>query len=212
MAKIVGPLHSDDASGLYGGEKTGVVYSKWRNKRYTRTYALDVANPRAAKQLPNRALVRCLNSLWKAMSDEGKAYWASYGAMWELPGWQSFVKYNLRQAQVGWGPQVAVNTEHTESPSAPTALTAETVAPGCVLLTWHDSDEGWTSLIHAGGTDDFTVAMQNLAFAGAVTDSADLRQATVQIAPGTYYFRARSASTDGSVGAPTTAVGPIVVE
>ena len=208
MTKVTGPMHSDDASGLYGGTKTGVIFSGWRGVRYTREYAVP-AQPRTVAQLRNRAIVRCLNALWTGFTELEKGYWTTYGAIYDLPGYQAFCKYNLLQAQQGWMPQPTVSLEHLGTPDAPTNLAAAVVDSNLVT-TWTDDTLAFTTGVHLGTGSGFTPSLANLAYATPATDGED-RQATIVVAAGTYYVRARSGDSDGGVGAPTAAVGPFVV-
>jgi hypothetical protein len=64
MAKIIGPMHSDNAMGLYGGRRNGVVYSRWNRVSYTRALAIDPADPHTLDQLHMRAtLCGCAQNL-----------------------------------------------------------------------------------------------------------------------------------------------------
>jgi hypothetical protein len=208
MTRIMGPMHSDDARGLYGGTKTGVVFSAWRGARYTKSYAVP-RNPRTVRQLGMRALLRCLNALWATLSDAEKSYWTAYGSAYNLPGFQAFCKYNMRQAGEGWMPQLEANEEHLSAPTAPTALAAN-VVDNVIVVTWTDAALAYTTGIHVGTAGGFTPAMRNLTYATPATDGED-RQCTLRVAPGTYYLKARNADEDGGVGAPTASVGPVVI-
>lgn len=209
MAKVYGPLHSDAARGEYGGKKTGVVYSNWNRVAYIRRAALDISNPRTVRQTRNRAILRCLNALWARLDDPEKVAWTAYGRSLGLPGFQAYCKYNLLQAQEGWMPQLQVNEEHLGQPTAPTNLAA-TVVDNSILATWTDDTLSNTSALHLAVSAGFTAAMSNLVYATPATDGED-RQATIKVAPGTYYMKARSGDEDGGEGAATIAVGPIVI-
>jgi hypothetical protein len=208
MARVVGPLHSDDASGLYGGVKAGTVFSRWRSTRYVRSYAAG-SNPRTVQQLRNRTVLSCLNELWKTFGDAEKAYWATAGSEWDLPGWQMFCRYNLGQALQGWMPQDVKNSQHLTEETAPTALAA-TVVDNVLVISWTDDAGSFSTGVHVGVSPTFTVAMSNCGYATMAQGALD-RQCTIRVAPGTYYVRARSGAVDGGVGAPTAAVGPYVI-
>ncbi len=208
MAKITGPLHSDDASGLYGGKKTGIVYSGWRRTRYVRT-RVDPKNPRSVKQHRQRTILACCNAIWATFSDPEKAYWTTFGLSLGLPGWQSFCKYNLLQAGEGWMPQMEKNEEHLGTPTAPTATTAS-VIDNAIIATWTDGTLSYTSAVHLGTTAGFSPAMSNIVYATPATDGGE-RQATILVAAGTYYLKTRSGDEDGGTGAATIAIGPLVV-
>ena len=208
MARIVGPMHSDDARGLYGGISNGVVYSAWRRFRYTRTRVTS-ENPRTIKQHGKRARLRVCNAIWKAFTDPEKAYWTDYGTPLGLPGWQAFVRYNMLTQSDGWGAQLQVNTQHLGVPAPPTSLAAS-VVDNVIVATWTDGTLSYTSGLHLGIDAGFTPAMSNVVYETPATDGED-RQATIRIAPGTYYIKARSTDEDGGVGAPSDSVGPLII-
>jgi hypothetical protein len=164
--------------------------------------------PRTPRQLRNRAVLRCLGGLWKGFSDPDKAYWAEL-IVGSQTAYNAFCSYNLRQAVQGWMPQMAVNAMHLGTPAAPTAPAA-TVVDNTIHVTWTDGTLAYTTGIHLGASAGFEPAMSNLVYATLATDGDD-RQATIVVAPGTWYLKARSGDEDGGVGTPTTSVGPLVI-
>jgi hypothetical protein len=207
MAKFMQTSEAGPGCGKAGGR---VWYNRKGDSTWNRNrqYRGDVAQPRTVRQLRNRAVMRCLVALWKGFSAPDKEYWKEQATTLQS-GWNAFCQYNLKQAVEGWMPQQEKSTEHLGTPAAPTALAAE-VVDNTIRVTWTDGTLGYTTGLHLGTSAGFTPAMSNLVYCVLATDGDD-RQATINVAPGTYYLKARSGDEDGSEGAPTTSVGPLVV-
>ena len=209
MAKVIGPLHSDQAAGLYGGATAaGLVYANWRRIYYVRSW-VKPANPRSVFQISNRAFLTGLIELWATFGDAEKAYWADYGQLFNLPAWNAFTSYNLKSKQEGWMPQDVVNSQHLTTETAPTNLAGQ-VVDNSLVLTWTDDAGAYTTGIHLGGTNAFPVSQTNLAYC-TVTQGGVTRQCTIKCKAGVYYARARSGAVDGGVGAACVGVGPFVL-
>ena len=208
MARVMGPLHSDRASGLYGGIGTGLVFSIWRGRPYTRTWS-DPEQPRTVLQVSPRARLRGAKGVWDTLNTSQKEYWESYGEMFDLPAWQSFCSYELRQRVQGWGMQLEANSEHLETPDAPIDLDGE-VQEGQIIATWTDVAAPYTVGLYLGTSAGFTPSTSLSVYETLSVDGAE-RQATITVAPGTYYLKARGGGQDGGWGAPSIGVGPLVV-
>jgi len=209
MAKVIGPLHSDQASGLYGGATAaGVIYSNWRRIYYTRSWKRP-ANPRTVFQISSRAVIPASMELWRSFGDAEKAYWNDYGLLFNLPAFQAFISYQLQQKQQGWMMQDVVNSQHITTEVAPANLAGQ-VVDNHLILTWTDATGAFTTGIHLVPTQAGVVSMSNLAYATLATDGLT-RQCTLSAAAGIYYARARSGAVDGGVGAASVGVGPFVL-
>jgi hypothetical protein len=209
MARIIGPMHSDDARGEYGGPANGVVFSAWGNKRYAKRAPVDPEHPLTIPVVGHRAFMRLCHDVWTTFDSSQKAYWKAYGAGIPLPGFQAFEHYNMLQAEQGWGPQLVTNAEHMSAPAAPTALAA-TVIRHFLRITWTDAALAYTTFICAGTEVGFTPIVPDGIYS-CLTNGGEDRQATVKLDPGTYYLKAFSADEDGGTGVATASVGPLVI-
>jgi hypothetical protein len=200
--------------GAIRGRIGGVVYRHRKGDEganVVQNYDGKVENPRTLAQLRNRCLFSCLSAICDAFSEVNWAYWKAEAKSSgkAMSARNAFYSYCLKQAKIGWMPQMARNPAHLSMPAAPTALAA-TVVDNAIVVTWTDAELAFTTGIHLGAAGGFTPSMRNLAYAVAVTGGED-RQGTILIAPGTYYIKARSGAIDGGVGAPTVSVGPVVI-
>jgi hypothetical protein len=209
MAKIIGPMHSDNAMGLYGGSRNGVVYSRWNRVSYTRALAIDPADPHTLDQLHMRATMGCLSEMWADASPAEQAYWRTRARRAGISTWNAFCSYNLRQIGLSYLPQMTVCKAHHMGGTPPTDLAA-TVVANCVRITWTDAALAFTTGIcmgTAGGFDPCSLNLVHLSLA----DPGAGRLVTIVIAPGSYYIKALSGSADGGVSAATASVGPVVI-
>ena len=76
MAKVIGPLHSDSASGAYG--KT-LVFATWKGIKYVRAYVIP-ANPNTAAQQVIREYFSTAVDKWQTEIQTVKDAWNTYAA------------------------------------------------------------------------------------------------------------------------------------
>jgi hypothetical protein len=194
-----------------GGRIGGVIYYQLPGREgetFARTQPSVVAQPRTPLQQSNRMLMRGFGCVWARLSAAEKAAWRGRARVGQN-GWLAFSGYNYHQAAQGWMPQATPHTTHVDTPAAPTALTAE-IVEHVLYVWWVDAAGALATGVHVGPDPDFTPAMTNLVVCEAARAGLT-RQATILIAAGTYYVKARSGGEDGGVGVATAGVGPVVI-
>jgi hypothetical protein len=153
-------------------------------------------------------LFRGAAALWRTFSPAERACWAA-----EVRGgenaWLAFNGYALRLGREGFLPQAVKTALHVGAPPPPSELTV-TAQEHCLVFSWRDTPGAYTTGIFVGTTTDFTSAMSNLVSCKP-TKPGEVRQATVLLAPGSYYVVARSGAPDGGIGPASAAVGPVEV-
>jgi len=90
MVRTRAALMSLDASGTLA--KT-LVHSSCRGKTYTRRHVVP-SDPKTAKQMAARALMRWLCRNWAAVTAPQRATWTPLAAELNLPNYQAYIKHN----------------------------------------------------------------------------------------------------------------------
>lgn len=100
MARITGPLHSDDASGRFAGS---LVFAKWKGRNYVRQLVTP-ANPKSAAQTGVRSMMAWLATWWSSFTTGNKATWDALAASKEISSFNAFVGECLKRWQTNSGP------------------------------------------------------------------------------------------------------------
>jgi hypothetical protein len=100
MARISNPLRCERASGTLG--KT-IIYSSWRGRPYAKRYAAP-AVPNTPGQRAQQARIALGNTLWKSLTADERAAWATVGAPDHLPGYHVFIRHVCRSVIAGQEP------------------------------------------------------------------------------------------------------------
>jgi len=100
MALLVGPLHSDDASGKFA---KCIVYAKWKGRNYGRQL-VQPGNPKSAKQTSVRAMMTWLSKHWSTLSSNDQETWAGIAAANDVSAFNAFIGENMERWQYNAGP------------------------------------------------------------------------------------------------------------
>jgi hypothetical protein len=76
MAKVIGPLHSDGASGQIG--KT-LVFATWKGIKYCKAYVIP-GNPQTVEQVTQRGYFSLASGAWKQENTTVKTAWNTYAS------------------------------------------------------------------------------------------------------------------------------------
>jgi hypothetical protein len=145
-------------------------------------------------------------AVWRTFTPAERAYWAEQARSGQN-SWLAFSTYTQRLGREGFLPQAVKTALHVGAPPPPSELTA--IAQGhSLVFTWRDAPGAYTTGIFVGITPDFIPAISTLVSC-MPTKLGEPRQATVLLAPGTYYVVARSGATDGGIGPAGAVVGPV---
>jgi hypothetical protein len=82
LAKVVNPLHSDEARGKIGG----LIFNTSRGIRYVKS-ATSPSQPRTAAQLNVRSIMTTITREWKALTQVQRDAWATYADANPIPDW-----------------------------------------------------------------------------------------------------------------------------
>ena len=105
MALLIGPLHSDQASGTIGNT---ITYSRWKGKPYAR-FRVVPNNPMTPAQISVRTALRLLTEAWRLEETLGtdpndQVVDAAYKALWNvavgsraMSGFNFYVKRYMEQ-------------------------------------------------------------------------------------------------------------------
>jgi len=196
MARVTGPLHSDDASGTLNGSMT---FSKWKGRSYVRT-TITPHNPQTAKQVGVRAMMRFLAQAWKSIAPTPQASWAALGTSRMISAFNAFVGVALTNWQTLLAPQQTYNATRATTPLTVTTQTAAGSA-GAVTLTITPSGATaiWGVAIFRG-TTGFTPSFANCIAVLPTSTANPLTYVDSPLDAATYYYRSAVFNTDGILG------------
>lgn len=143
MAKVLNPLHSEDARGSVGG----ITYSTTYSGAVAKKKARPVTRSEPYKQ-SNRARVGFLSRKWGALTQGQRDSWKAwaqdhpepdgFGGTFIMSGINAFVKLNFNSMRLGLPADIQLLPPETECPASLDTLTAVTgvVAAGDIDLEW----------------------------------------------------------------------------
>jgi hypothetical protein len=196
MVRLIGPAHSDHASGTLNGSLT---FSKWKGRHYART-CVTPKNPKAAKQIGVRVMMRYLSQLWKNLGAPAKATWTALATSRAISGFNAFVSVNM----AAWQTFVFPNPQYNVAP-ATTGLdvTTQTVAGGVGVATVSVTPSDDTDIAAVAvfrGTTGFVPNWTNCVALLPVSTNDPVLFTDSPLTAGSYYYRSAIVTTDGVVG------------
>lgn len=194
MAKITGPLMSLDASGSVAST---ITFSKWKGRNYVRQL-VKPANPKSAAQTAFRAMFGFLSSIWKTMSPTDQGSWDTLAAMGNYSPFNAFTHFNQKLWTQVLTPTANSSYAQAGTPSAPTAFTAT----GGVRQITIDASLGasatqWGMIVYRNANTGFTPTQNDVVGILKAPPSDDTVFLDSGLAPGTYYYRIATFTTDG---------------
>jgi len=197
MARVQGPLFSQDASGTVAGTLT---YSKWKGRNYVRN-RVDPANPKTAKQTGVRAMMQFLAQTWATIAAEVQATWVELADSRQISAFNAFVSNNLSRWQNFLGPSQANPAAET---STPLTISAHTYTGGSKQVTLSLTASGNTALQGIAifrdtaeiTTTDWTKCIHII----QCTTAGPHVFVDSPLDAGTYHYRACTVQTDGVLG------------
>jgi len=127
MARITGPLHSDDASGRFAGS---LVFAKWKGRNYVRQLVTP-ENPKSAAQSGVRSMMKWLSKRWITVSAPSKLTWDDLAEAAQISAFNAFVGHNLTRWQANDGPTDAYPAAEANTDLLPDSIATE----GAILVT-----------------------------------------------------------------------------
>lgn len=207
MARITGPLHSDDASGRFAGS---LVFAKWKGRNYVRQLVTP-ANPKSAAQTGVRSMMAWLATWWSSFSDPNKATWDALAASKEISSFNAFVGECLKRWQTNSGPTIEYPAAEANDTLDPDAFAVD----GVILVT-----SGAAGYVDMSATPDSTGAADAkgvMIFRGdaaptpfswakcikiiEVTLGAEWTYTDSPLDAGTYHYKIAYFGDDGVIGA-----------
>jgi hypothetical protein len=197
MARVYGPLHSDDASGSIKG---GTTFSKWKGRNYVRA-RVTPSNPRTAAQTGNRAMFAFLAAFWTGFTQAMKDSWSEVAAATNVTLYNAYMGTNLKRWQ-------SFKSPTKEYPAAETAcaltISAHTFTGGTGLATLSITPSAATDIWGFVILRDLAAIVTpawNLACAVIPANGANaVTYVDSPLAAGTYHYRVAAINKDGSMG------------
>lgn len=197
MARLTGPLHSDDARGSIKG---GVTYSGWRGRAYARA-TVTPRNPKSAKQLGVRGMMSFLAASWAAIKVASAASWQGLADAGIFSTYNAYVQHNLNRWQNFLAPTASYPAAGS---STPNTVTTQTPTGGAgqvnISLEWSTNADDWGVAIlrdtSAITTPDWTKVIDVV----APTSAGKLTYVDSPLTAGTYYYRTVILNKDGVMG------------
>ena len=197
MARVSGPLHSDAASGKLAD---ALVYSKWKGRAYVRQLVTP-ANPKSAKQIGVRSMMKFLAQAWAAIGSVGWATWDALALSQQVSAFNAYVGHNLGRWQVGDPPTQEYPAAEATTPaaitSAPLTGHADYVT---AVVTPAANDDIWGVAVFR---DPAAITAPTWANCVAIVAREDVTAFTFTDSPlaaGTYHYRFAAINTDGIMG------------
>jgi hypothetical protein len=204
MAVVSGPLMSLGASGQVGG---AIVFSSWKGRPVVRQLVTP-SNPKSAKQVANRVMMRFLSQQWALLSGTNQASWDNLARSTNIAPVNAYTSYNMRRWTQFTPPTAELN--HAAGTPATTAVVTATAGVGQASLSiaLGTLNDNWGVAVFAKLGSAPTGIFTEVAYVlrGVATP------ALVVITPltaGTWHFKARPFTLYGdwgTLGADATAV------
>lgn len=197
MARVQGPLHSDQANGTFAGSLT---FARWKGRDYVRQ-RVDPANPKSALQTGVRSMMSWLSKRWASVSAPNKATWDAIAESLQISAFNAFIRGNMDRWDDSDAPSDA-----TPAAEAGTAVTITT------FTTTGDAGYVDVSITPSGGADHVgfivyrdtaEITAPSRATVVKVIDSDGANAVNFvdsDLAAGTYHYRCAAFNNDGSLG------------
>lgn len=204
MAVVSGPLMSLGASGQVGG---AIVFSSWKGRPVVRQLVTP-ANPKSAKQVSNRSMMRFLSQQWSQLSGTNQASWEALARSTNIAPVNAFTSHNMRRWTQFTPPTSELN--HASGTPATTAVTTATAGVGQASLSiaLGTLNDNWGVAIFAKLGSAPTGIFTEIAYIIEGTATPALVVIT-PLTAGTWHFKARPFTLYGdwgTLGADATAV------
>jgi hypothetical protein len=197
MARVTGPLHSDTASGSIKG---GLTFGAWKGRAYVRQ-TVTPANPKSAKQLGVRGMMRFLARAWAALSAPAKASWDTVAASKMISAYNAYLGENLMRWQEAKGPTQALPAAEASTPLTVSAHTY-TGGQGCASLSLTPSGATniWGFIIYRDTAEITTPNWDKSVAVVAANGANPVTYTDSPLEAGTYHYRAAVINSDGIIG------------
>jgi len=187
MVKVSGPAMSMDASGKLGG---ALVFSKWKGRPYVRSLVTP-ANPKSAKQLSVRAMMKFLSQGWSSVSAADQATWATIADNLKVSNFNAYQRGGMKRWASFKAP--SSDTPATEDGTLPSGGSiTPTGGVGEVTVEYSNMSggDGWGVMIFRSTTSGFTPGFSNLVQVLDCPDGASVEWIDTPLDADTYYYNA----------------------
>lgn len=195
MARVNGPLHSDDAHGQLAHS---LVFAKWKGRNYTRQYVTP-NNPKAAKQVGVRAMFRYLTQWWA--NSANRADWDALAAQKEISAFNAYIQFNMNLWDDSDPPSDAYPNAQTACTVTVSTFTT-TGEQGAVNISATPSGGvGHEAVIIFRDDAEITVPSRTKVIAVLQTNGASaVTHVDSDLEAGTYHYRAAFINLAGGMG------------
>lgn len=195
MAVASGPLMSLGASGKLGG---AIVFSSWKGRPVVRQLVTP-SNPKSAKQLARRAMMRFLTQYWASISGADQATWDTLAKASNIAPVNAYVAHNQR-LWTQFNPPT-LSYLHAAGVPATTAVVTATggVGQASLSIALGTLNDNWGVAIFAKLGSAPTGIFTEVIYVATGTATPALAVITPLI-PGTWHFKARPFTKYGDWG------------
>jgi len=199
MARLIGPLFSQQARGTFGG----VLNFQHTQGRSTVRRKPETANPNTLPQINSRAIHRFLTAAWNGprITQADKDAWALVATRTVTSAFQAFLTTNLNRYAHALGPTLAPPPASADTPATYTGAWSATGGVGQITITTtiNTLNDGWGTMLHGDHSATVTITNKNLLAIGR-TAAAGLQTFIIpNVPPGTYSCQRRSLSRHGAI-------------
>jgi hypothetical protein len=188
---------SVDASGTYARTLT---FSKWKGRNYVRERVIP-ANPKSAKQMGVRAMLKFLAQAWAAIGASPQASWAADAAAKSISPFNEYCSANLSRWQGVDGP---TKTNPAAETSAPLTITTQTLTGGVgqvtVDVTPSAATDIWAIAIFRDTAAITTPNWTNCIAVVLANGASLVSYVDSPLVAGTYHYRTAAMNIDGIIG------------
>jgi len=197
MARTIGPLHSDDASGTFA---KALTFAKWKGRSYVRQ-RVDPANPKSAKQVGVRAMMRFLAQAWATIGSTPQGTWLEGATAKAISAFNQFVSLNLARWQNNEPPSQSYPAAEASTPAAITSapLTGHEGYATAVVTPAANADI-WGVVVYRETAEITSPTWANCVAVIPRDDVTAFTFTDSPLAAGTYHYRFAAINTDGIIG------------
>lgn len=207
MVRVNAPALSLDASGSLGN---AMVFSKWKGRNYVRSL-VKPANPRSGGQVGMRAMFRWLSQFWASISAGDQATWEDRAEQKVISEFNAYMSYNQDRWRDFKAPsQVDPAGEGGTPPTEGTLAASAGIRSITVTQPITAAADGWGIVFFRSTTTGFDTAWDNAIGIAAVDGTNDVIWVDSPLDPDTYYYKIRSITDDGVLGAESAEVNATV--
>lgn len=207
MVKLLGPLHSQRASGVLG---RAIQFSKWKGRDYVGKKR-NPRQPRTRPQLSARIFMGRMANLWEGLTVTEKASWLQHPEAERTSAYHAYLKENSIRYQKLPNTRWGIDDAHC-APTATWPATEDTLS--CYMINWTVTGrsksawiqfdvsiirDNWLAMIHFGDNHLDFMRYNNISAIILVEHTGTYELLIENLPPGDHYIRILPVSHTGLV-------------